>query len=183
MDPGRVQRWCSGICLPQLLSVLHICYQTGTTLVEFLTDENFDNDIHLRTELPYTSYKIKRIKKPLDEEALRAALEAILSNDELPPPSMVIVAEQLKIECRRLRYRFPELYRRISARFKEYRRECKLKNINCICEEVKRVVLELHATGLKPTKRRVRDQMSKCGYLRNKVVARTLTNLRQELGY
>jgi hypothetical protein len=129
-------------------------------------------------ELIYTSAE----SSPL-WEALKKALEEVLDSDEVPSPSVWAVAKQLNTTGSTLWYHHSDLCRRISAKYKRYKLDCKLKNIDLNCAEVRRVALEMHADGIEPTRIRIRRRMNKCGYLRDTQVSQEIITIRRELGY
>lgn len=141
--------WCKGQTLPRLSASLYICYRLGTTLAEFLTKDNIVDGIEIRSPAIYIAYKTIRKKPPRDVAALRRAFKEVLIGNEFPPPTMVSIARRLECEPGRLRLLFPELCRRISANYRQYRRKCSRENTESICEEVKRISLELHDEGIR----------------------------------
>lgn len=185
MPFSAMHRWSNSVWLPQLPSVLHICYRLGITLVEFLTMNNDIEDVNPcppSLDIP-SRIKKKKIMPFRNQEKLRRRLEEVLGSDELPPPSMLTVARQLKLAPHYLYSHFPELCRKISAKHTRHRRDRSLKNIDLICEEVKRIVLELHAEGIKPTQMKIRQRMNKCGYLRYEQVNHAIATIKRDLGY
>jgi hypothetical protein len=93
------------------------------------------------------------------------------------------VSKQLDVSYRRLYYIFPDLCRAISARHSEYRRECKSRNINTVCEEVVSMVLLLHAEGIEPHQGWIARLMKKAAYIREEKVWATYLSIRHELRY
>jgi hypothetical protein len=174
--------WCTGKSLPRITALLYICRRFDVTLSEFLLKDNIVDDIDISSTHTKIIYE-KMIKNNRNEEAIREALEAAITSKELPPPSMLIMAGRLGIDVWDLRNMFPDLSKRISEKFKQYRRECKRTNLNSICEDIRRISLELHSEGIEPTRGRISVRMSKSAYFRKKEVEDALISIRNELGY
>lgn len=64
-----------------------------------------------------------RGSQSFEAEKLRRALEAVLSGDEKPPPSMAEVARRLQYTHTYLIKLFPDLCRLISERHRGYQRD------------------------------------------------------------
>jgi hypothetical protein len=182
MPLNYINAWCSGYSLPRLSSLLYVCYNLGITLVEFLLKEDIVKELDKnpsRTSLKYKKRKTCR----RDKESIRRNLEDVLASEEVPPPSLLTVSKQLGIHSKYLRQIFPELCKRISGKYKQHQSAYRLLRLRSICEDVKRISLELHDRGIEPTRRRISMRMNKSGYFRKKEVQQTLMNIRQELGY
>jgi hypothetical protein len=181
--PVSVRTWVSGRKSPKLLALLHICYRLNISAVEFLTGNNVINAYDLRGEQT-RAWTIKGgERKRINRDEIRRRLKSILSKNKYPPPTVKDVSEQLDVSYRRLYYLFPDLCRAISARHLAYRRECKLRNINIVCEEVVKIVLLLHAEGVEPTQWQVIRLMNKAAYLREDEVWKAYLSIRHEVGY
>jgi Fe-S-cluster containining protein len=100
-------------------------------------------------------------KRHADTEHLQKMLEAIMVNDENPPPSMREVARRLGYSVQVLCRHFPAMCRAISERYSAYRTHRRDETVRRICDEVRSAVLRLHAQGEYPSLRKVRSLLGK----------------------
>lgn len=93
----------------------------------------------------------RRRKEQLEE--LEAKLRAALSEEPpLPLKQVAVSIHYNRLDCYR---RWPELCRAIAARHIDYVKECARKRRLALKEQVRQIVLELHQSGLHPSKERV----------------------------
>jgi hypothetical protein len=181
--PRNMLAWAKGDKSPKLLALLHVCYRLNISIVEFFTSNDVINSHDLKRE----QARIWNIKegdgKRVNRDEIRRKLKSILLKKKYPPPTMKEVSEQFDVSYRRLYYLFPDLCRAISTKHSAYGQECKLRNINSACEEVAKVVLQLHAEGTEPNQGRVARLMNKAAYIREEKVWTTYLSIRHELGY
>jgi hypothetical protein len=183
VHPRNVLSWARGEKTPKLLALLHICYRLNISVVEFLTGNNVINDHDLQGERA-RAWNIKEGDgKRVNRDEIRRGLKYILSKKKYPPPTMKEVSKQFDVSYRRLYYLFPDLCREIAARHSAYRQECKSRNINAACEEVVRIVLQLHAEGMEPHQGWMARLMKKGAYIREEKVWATFLEIRHEMGY
>jgi transcriptional regulator with XRE-family HTH domain len=176
--------WQRGIQVPQLESLVRLCYFCGVSLYDlFIVQSGKFNVEKLKIrslpDIP-NPIRIRRRRIPLDTVCILQSLEAIL-NCEQPPPSMRAVARRLNHSPRELRGYFPELCRSISSRYKNYcqvRAERKMAQLK---DEVRRAILEIHSQGLYPSSDKVRLLMSKPTSMRDPALARFRHELLQEM--
>ncbi len=174
--------WCTNRATPRLTALLYICRRLEVNLTDFLLKDNVASEINFSSAKAEIIYE-KRLRTQRDEETIKKTLEATITSTEMPPPSVLSMASQLGIDAWSLRSMFPDLCKRISANLKKYREERKKMNIKSICEEVRRISLELHHGGVEPSRGRVNARMSKGAYFLSKEVQDALISIRAELGY
>jgi AcrR family transcriptional regulator len=109
-------------------------------------------------------------------------LEAIMVNDENPPPSMREVARRLGYSVQVFNRHFPEMCRAISERYMAYRRRRRDETKRQICDEVRSAVLRLHAQGEYPSQRKVRNLLRKPHDMLRKEVHKVWRETLRELG-
>ncbi len=126
--------------------------------------------------------KSKAKSKMIEKEKLKNDLEGILKQQKTPPCSMEQVAKELKISRRAIYNHFPELCRKISAKYLEYRKIKQQENVETACQEVRQIVYELHSEGKFPSEKRVLKRISKPGFLRYEAVKQSFHDARSELG-
>lgn len=115
----------------------------------------------LRNRFPeLCSAIVSRHTVPIDIKGLRVALEReLLSNEE--PRSMREVARDLGHPVQTLLRYHPDLCHEIAARRKAYRKRNKEARRQKIREEVRRVVLAMHAEKKYPSQRRVMEHVDR----------------------
>lgn len=124
VPPSNVQSWYQINTLPQLDTLLHICYCLGTSLLDFLAEEAVVKDsLLLVTQPPIPLQRQKRtvFKRPLDLEQLRQTLLSVLN--ESPPPSLKAVVKRLGYIGNTTLYKhFPDLCHAIAVQHANYRK-------------------------------------------------------------
>ena len=181
-----VNAWKLGRQVPQIESLMRLCYCCGVSLYDLFTLQfgtlNLDK-LKPRSlpDIPNPT-RNRRHRIPIDLVYIRQSLEAVLVCEEQPPPSMREVARRLNHSPRELREHFPELCRAISKRRKNYykiRGEEKLEQQK---EQVRQAMLELHSQGLYPSLRKIRSLLSEPAIMRDPVFSRFRRDMLQELG-
>ena len=113
---------------------------------------------------------------------LQQALEAILANEDTPPPSWAAVCRHLGYGQAKLRGRFPELSRRIAARYASYQQEQLQHQLAQACVEVRAVTFQLYQEGLYPCFRLVLSRARQPGNLEHRAVRAAWQQAKRELG-
>ncbi|MBI4320947.1 MAG: TniQ family protein [Chloroflexi bacterium] len=177
--------WRSGLKTPCLWLLLSLCHRLGVTPLQILT-----NDVRVLApvvaNVPELEQPLRRSmagRKPLDVAEAQRALEAVLADDEFPPPSIREVADRLGRPDTLLRHRLPELCRPISARHLDYRKELRRQRTKRLCAEVRKAVWTIHAQGLYPSARRVALLLSQPGSIRDPAARDTWQASLHELGW
>jgi hypothetical protein len=150
-EERRIQRGCERELMTAALNE----YPTPI-MKEVVRRLGYRSEQTLRARFPeeYRALREKRARrrdKRLEE--MEAKLRAAL-NEEPPRPLMQVAAS---IYCDRseLYQHWDELCRTIAARYIEYKKECARKRRQALKEQVFQIVLELHQSGLHPTRERV----------------------------
>ena len=180
---NTVWGWCQGKNQPSLGMLLRICYCLKISVWSFLIE---DNDL-LEQEITDSNILLPQLEskakaKVIEKEKLKKDLEEILKQQKTPPCSMEQVAKKLKISRRAIYNHFPELCRKISAKYLEYRKIKQQENVETACQEVRQIVYELHSEGRFPSEKRVLKRISKPGFLRYEAVKQSFHEARYELG-
>ncbi|MBW4557152.1 MAG: TniQ family protein [Trichormus sp. ATA11-4-KO1] len=115
----------------------------------------------------------------------RTLLQAVIENDDLPPPSLMEVARQVKITGYPYFWRehCSDLCDTISARHSQYRKAESKKRKSELYEEIRQVALSLHQKGIKPTSGKVSALLTKPAVLLRPHVRAEFKKIRRELGY
>lgn len=165
--------WRSGKQIPQLASLLRLCYCCGVSLYNLFTlppGTSYSQKLETRTlpDIPNPNGN-RRHRIPMDRICIRQRLESILAQEEQPPPSMRTVAKRLNYSPRELREHFPELNRAISNRRKEYYKQQREQRLLHLKEEIRQAMFNLHSKGLYPSLRRIRSLLSAPAVMRDPV--------------
>nr|WP_290221395.1 helix-turn-helix domain-containing protein [Trichocoleus desertorum] len=185
MPKNTVWLWASGRVLPQLDTLLKICYCLELSVVDFLTgtDINLENSRVIRIPNISTHSNSRRvIGKPFDDFAIHSLLKKFLDDDTYASWSMQRIAKQLNYDASFLRRHFPELCRNISARYLEYCKSERIKKINQKCLEVQEIAIKLYKEGEEPTRSSISQYLGKPAYFRENEVCVALHDVRQHLG-
>jgi transcriptional regulator with XRE-family HTH domain len=176
--------WRSGKQIPQMESLMRLCYFCGVPLYKLFTAQPGTLDlskIRFRSlpDIPNPARKRRR-RTHFDTVRIQLYLEAVLAQEE-PPPSMRTVAKRLNYSPRELREHFPGLCRAISNRRKNYfktRREQRLRQWE---EEVRRAIIQIHAQGMYPSSYKVSALLNDPTAMRDRSVYRFWRESIQEL--
>lgn len=143
---ASVWQWLEGESIPQLGTLLRICFHLDVSPLSFLTGR-VETPSHQKEPLVPQPMKkpMARQHKRFDVERMRSILEAALCSTEEPPPSMADITRSLGYDQANFRRYFPELCRAISRRYLNYLSKTRLERIQKLCEEVRQVTLSLHA--------------------------------------
>jgi len=178
-----IWKWLGGESVPQLGTLLRICFRMGISPLAFLTEvieppappreDEMSSPMKKRQPRPY---------KRFDVERMRSVLEAALQRRDEPPLSMADLARSLGYDQTILRKYFPDLCKAISKRYLDYLREKRLERIQRVCDELRQVMLSLHAQGCYPGQRQLEKLLSKPTCLMEPEVNRAWRQIIEELG-
>ncbi|HEY9771306.1 MAG TPA: hypothetical protein V6C71_22905 [Coleofasciculaceae cyanobacterium] len=174
LPKNTVWMWHEGKSTPQLKHILSICYCLNISLLDFLTQNNFEYLKIDSQKLP-TKILVKRVSlQNCDIQKIERFLESVLNDQNSKPTTMKEVAKKLAIDQRTLSKHFSELCKAISTRYQSYQAQIRRKKIDECCQEVKQAVALLHRKGEYPSEARVSKLISQPGYFRYKKVRMAL---------
>ena len=185
LSGSAVSGWRRKGRLPRLATLLRLCHLLQTSPLRLLTEGTAAVDfsrVNL-SQLPAPRGGSKRPRRPFGKENLRQDLEAVLANDELPPPSMCKIARQVGYAHATLHHHFPDLCRAISARYMAYRKQQGEQKRQQLCEEVRQAVAQIHARGIYPSGARVASLLSVPGSILHPDAQAVWHQLLRELGW
>ena len=168
-----LKAWLEDKQVPQIESLIRVCYFCGVPLYDLLTAE--PAKINLKT---LTSHSLPNLLSPtkgcrnrtvMDVEYIRGKMVEVLESNEEPPPSMRQVAKRLNYSPRELREHFPDLNHAICDRRREYRRVCCEQKQLKFKSEIRQAILEIRAQGLYPSVPKIALLLSKPGIMRDYV--------------
>jgi transcriptional regulator with XRE-family HTH domain len=169
-----VNAWHSGKQIPQLESLLRLCYCGGVSLYDLFTAPSGALDlskirIGSLPDLPNPTGQRRR-RTHFDTPRIQQDLENTLVQKETPPPSLRTVAKHLNYSPRELREHFPGLCRAISNRRKNYFKSRREQRLHQREKEVQQAILAIHAQGSYPSSHRVGALLSDPAALRDPII-------------
>lgn len=179
-----IRYWERGAAVPSLWLLLRVCYHLGTSPLRILTGAEADPPpADLQPPVArYFPLRPVRARTAFDREALRQALEDILSSTEEPPPSLREVARRLGRPDEVLRRQLPELCHAIAERYLRAQRAQGLRRRQRLRDEVRQATYQVHAQGQYPSAHRVAQLVSQPGSLRGGVAKVAWQEALAELG-
>lgn len=175
--------WQLGKQVPQLESLMRLCYCCGVSPYGLLTmqRERFGLGKLTIRSLPDETNSSKRSRSRFDDAGIRQALESALVSEEQPPPSMRSIAKRLKYSPKELREHFPELSRAISDRYKSYQKVRGEKNLDQKKENIRQAILEIHSRGYYPSYEKVISYLKEPSWMRNLIAWECWREIMREL--
>lgn len=185
LSSRTLNAWRSGKQIPQLESLLRLCYCCEVSLYDMFTLRSgtlhwSKLKIRVLPDIPNPSGS-RRHRIPMDRVSLQRSLENVLAHQEQPPPSMRTVAKRLNHSPRELREHFPELNRAISNRRKDYYKIQREHRLLRLKEEIRQAMLKIHSQGLHPSSNRVRLLLSQPAVMRDPIFFRFWREILKEL--
>jgi len=177
--------WQQGKQIPQMESLMRLCYCCGVSLYSVFTSQSgaLDLDklkIQSLPDIPNPTGN-RRHRIPLDVDYIQQSLESVLASEEQPPPSMRFVARRLNYSPRELREHFPELNHAISSRYKNYRKAQAEKKLEEQKDKVRQAILKIHSSGFYPSSKRVGSLLGGRGIMRSPIITQFWREMLQEL--
>ncbi len=189
-NASTVSAWLRVQRLPQLKQLLRACYVSGLSLCAWLLNDERPNPSPPKETLPLEAWRkahpprlsvCKGRGSIYDTPEVRLALEKALESDECPPPSMKEVARRLGYQYASLVMHYSEICRAISARYVAHLHTQRKTREQREREELRRVILQLHAEGEMLTFGCVARALDKPGWLRAPYLREAFYELRREL--
>jgi hypothetical protein len=179
---NTLQSWYSGCVTPSISSLLKVCYCLQITLIQLLLGK-----IH---NLPLNQFRApdivpKKVKFPRNKESqdfLETALNNIINQNQLPPPSVANVASHLGYDRRLLSRRFPEHCKTLSERYLAYQKAKGQERIELLTQEVIETTRLLYSRGIYPSRRKVEEQVSLPGVIKEEAIRQAWHHQLEEFG-
>lgn len=161
-----VVEWCSGNQIPELINIFNLCRMAKVNLLEVFTKS--DIQIHF-TEFDNNNFTRNHCKPRKNNLVdLENALEEALKSNNLPPPSVKMIAGNLGCDQGFLQKKFPSLCNAISIRYKYFISCEKEKLKNRIKTEVTNAFEDVVSVGMHPSSHRIGNELCKPGLMRSK---------------
>lgn len=143
-----MRNWMKGKISPHLELLLRICYYFRTSAIQFFTGTSLDGHSgELNTPI---WDKTLRKRPKLDHGKIRQEMEKILENEN-PPVPISEIRKRLGCSNFTLYKYFPDLYRAISTKYRDYRKQCSTQKLQRICEKIQSLAKQIHAEGKYPS--------------------------------
>ena len=183
---GTVLMWRLGGTSPSLWSLLVVCSQIGISPLQLVRGEIDENDTDaaarkVPADIPLERPPIQRTRK--DPVAIGHALESVLAINELPPPSIRLVADRLGQTPANLHYYFPELCRAIASRHRSFLEAQSARFRTRLSERVRDAAIALTNRGLYPSASHIADLLGDRNVMRSHTAQAARREVLGELGW
>lgn len=182
VDKANVREWWHRHSIPLFAQVLRLCYQLDLSPLDLLTGRPFQ----------VKRFKVKRVVRPngakrrpplpVDVPQLRKILEAIIAAEEDPPPTLLEVSKRVDHDRHVLYQYAADLCATIVARSTAYQKSRQQQKTEAVANEIRQVMVHLHAQGIYPAQTKVARLLSKRGTFRNPAACDVWRQILKELG-
>jgi len=182
---GTVLAWRKGLTIPSLWCLLLVGSRLGISPLQLVCDQVSDvgRTVEGKSTPETRPDRPPHVRTPINPDAVRRALEAILARDEVPPPSLREVAQRIGQTYANLRQHVPELSRIISARYRRYQELQGARSRARLREEVRQAAIYLHQQGHYPSTNRIADLISRHSSSRSLTGQSARYEVLRELGW
>ena len=182
----QFRAWTRGTAIPVFPELLQLCYRLGTTPLAFLTAEEVVIDLNhivYSAEPEWLTRELRPPRKRLRPEMLRQDLQAIITAQEAPPPTLREVAERLGHSVPALRRNCPDLCEAMVTRYTEYIQTQKQRRLEARAREIKEAVLSLQRAGVYPSQERVAALLARQAFFLDPEARAAWRRAMEELGF
>ena len=157
-----IGQWMRGRYKPRLDMLMTLCYRLGVDPITFLFQEPVKQ---LRRMWPDEAEGVyKTTREQYKEYDMREIQKQITKLSEIEPPiPLCETARRIGVRRPYLSYRFPEIAKRISARYRDYQKHLSADRTRKLHEKVRGVVRKLHESGQYPGHNVVLKLCRPCG--------------------
>jgi AraC-like DNA-binding protein len=161
--------WLSRQIIPPLETLLSICARWNISLYECLFEDVSALVLHaeLGVSGPRKGKHQQNGKGSWGTPQIREALEAILTNEEFPPPSLGAVARRLGCSPASLLQHHKEVCNALTKRYQAYLQTKKQTDLQHYCEEVRQAARHIASQGMRPNANQLGKVLKKPGILRS----------------
>lgn len=181
---NSVWMWSKGKSIPQIDTLLGICYRLNISILDFLAiDQSLsinDQQVCQNRMQPQNFERTTKSKTQIDSEFLEKYLQDILI-DRAISPSVTEIADRLGYDRRVLTRKFPQLCQKISQKYLANKQQNSQQKIKFYCLEVKAIAKKLYLQGIYPSEVAVSKHLDKPGYFRYKEVRNALKYFQDHL--
>jgi hypothetical protein len=182
----RTVLWRHGQTPPSLWSLLVVCSQMGISPLQLVRGEIDENDTDAAVTKAAPDIRLERPAiqhTRIDPVAIRDALETVLATNELPPPSIHLVADRLGQTSANLRHCFPELCRSIASRRRSFLKAQGARTRTRMRESVRDAAITLTHHGVYPSASHIGDLLNDRNVMRSRTARAAWREVLVELGW
>jgi hypothetical protein len=167
LERSRVRVWWHGRAIPLFPQLLQLCYQLDLAPLDLVTGKPFQV-VRLKVERVMTPKAVVHRPRPrVDVQQLRQALEGIIAAEEDPPPTLLEVSRRVGHD-RGLLYQYAaDLCAPIVERSIASQKRRQQQKLEAVANEIRQVMMHLHAQGIYPAQTKVARLLSKRGTFRS----------------
>jgi hypothetical protein len=180
--PTSLWQWKKGRHIPELESLLRLCYHFWMTPLTLFTEAI----VRPAEQAPSEKFILEKPRrKPwaFDADELKRSLAEVLQSEEEQPPSAAEIARRLNYDFAALWWRFPEECRTISERYQAYQVARKLERIKRTRDKVIGAIQTIHASGQYPSDNLVNKLLKQLGIFRDPEVVKLWRETVRALGW
>jgi transcriptional regulator with XRE-family HTH domain len=182
MSDANLSAWLRGKVTPTLNRLLELCYVLDVSPLRLMTA---DPEVLRETIQTSEMRRPPRPKRPerhwIDGERALALMHAVLDGSEAPLPVFEI-ERRLGLGARTLKNRFPHECALITAQYRTHLSEQARQRTEKKCEEVRKVMLSLHAQEIYPSSYLLSSLLSELHIMRKPEGQATWHAVLRELG-
>ena len=182
---GTVLEWRKGRIIPSLWCLLLVSSHLEVSPLQLVCNQIGDvsqtSNGNLAPDVRPDRPPLKRT--PIDRNTVRAALEAILASDDVPPPSLREVATRIGQTYRNLHENLPELSGAIATRYRAYQEAQGARTRASLREEIRQAAFQVHLQGYYPNTKRIGALLSRPGSLLNHTARSAWYEALRDLGW
>ncbi|MDF2000225.1 TniQ family protein [Peribacillus frigoritolerans] len=172
----QVYKWLRG-AEPEFESLIDICEVANIKVVDLLLNR-IDYSFNIKVNnIPKVNRKRKTYDRDLDE--IERQLEDFYLN-EYPPISVSEI--QRRLNYFNIYRKYPQLSKKISYKYQEYRKTQAELNLMHRVEEVKTIIKEIHNNSKYPSERLVKSKMKDPIAFIDPIIRKTYKSMLRELG-
>jgi hypothetical protein len=170
---------------PSLESILKLCYACQVTPLQVLKHDldALKQGLRLAKPMPLPQLRqpVRYRQEQVDVHQCQKLINEVLEGKEEPLGACQL-AKRLGYGTRQLYALFPQECQLLTKRAKEYRKQQGALHTAQKCEEIRQMVIDLHAQGIYPSQRKLRQLLSDPNCLLDPEVRSAWYSICQELG-
>jgi len=152
MEANRISLWFRNKVTPTLNGILAICYVLNVSPLQLMTTdlEVLRNMVQPSSHMYRTPCLQRPIHRRIETDRALALMHGVLGGGE-PPLPVFELERRLGLKARTLRRRFLQECQLITAHYRAYLSERSKQKMAQRCEELRKIMLSLHAQGIYPS--------------------------------
>ncbi len=177
---GTVENWRQGKRIPEMDTLLRLCYRLDLSLCEVMFQEEEMLQPSLRDPVPSAIFPSRK-RTAIDKERIFHVLQQEASMAENPPPSLKEVGLRLGYQPTTLYKINQAACHAIAERYTAHRRELREKRLQGYREEIRQIALYLQAEQMSLMQRHIGRYLAQPAILRDPKVRELLREVCREV--